>query len=93
MHGMGHGMGKMEGEDKAAEVSPKDKAKVAAAHATIMDIADKYDMSMEEIVDACCEEEPGQEEEDSAPEEKSPVDKAKVALIIAKMRGGPKGEE
>ena len=93
MHGMDHGMGNMEGEDKAAEVSPKDKAKVATAHDTIMQIADKYDMSMEEIVDACCEEEQEQPEEDSVPEEKSPVDKAKIDLIIAKMRGGPKGEE
>ena len=86
MHGMEHG--KMEGEDKAAEVSAKDKAKVAQAHDVIMSIADKYDMSMEEIVDACCEEEDGQPEEDISPEEKPAVDKAKIALIIGKMRGG-----
>lgn len=74
------------------EISAKDKAKVASAHAAIMDIADKYDMSMEDVIDACCEEEQGQPEEDSAPEEKPAVDKAKIALIIGKMRGH-RGEE
>jgi hypothetical protein len=61
-----------------------------------MDIADKYDMSMEEVIDACCEEEPGQEEEDMAgdmEEQKPAVDKAKIALIIGKMRGHRGGEE
>jgi hypothetical protein len=73
------------------EISAKDKAKVASAHAAIMDIADKYDMSMEDVIDACCKEE-GYEEEGEAEEAKPAVDKAKIALIIGKMRGH-RGEE
>lgn len=87
MHGM-----EMEKEDMASEVSPKDKAKVEMLHEQLMAIADKYDMGMEELIDQCCEEEPGMPEEDSAPEEESaPMDKAKIALIVGRMRGH-KGE-
>jgi hypothetical protein len=75
------------------EISAKDKAKVESAHSVIMDIADKYDMSMEEVIDACCEEGEGEPEEDMAEEEKPAVDKAKIALIIGKMRGHHGGEE
>lgn len=73
------------------EISAKDKAKVASAHAAIMDIADKYDMSMEEVIEKCAGEE-GYEEGGEAEEAKPGVDKAKIALIIGKMRGH-RGEE
>jgi len=80
-------------DNKDMEISTKDKAKVASAHSVIMDIADKYEMSMEDVIEKCCgeEEEEGIEEEMS--EEKPSVDKAKIALIIGKMRGHRGGEE
>lgn len=74
------------------EISAKDKAKVASAHSVIMDMADKYDMSMEDVIDACCKEEEGEMEEGESEEGKPSVDKAKIALIIGKMRGH-RGEE
>jgi len=78
----------MEKEDMASEVSPKDKAKVEMLHEQLMAIADKYDMGMEQLIDQCCEEEPGQPEEDmGAEEESAPMDKAKIALIVGRMRG------
>lgn len=74
------------------EISTKDKSKVASAHSVIMDIADKYSMSMEDVIDACCKEDEGEMEEGESEEGKPSVDKAKIALIIGKMRGH-RGEE
>lgn len=74
----------------------KEKSKVRDLHDQMMAIADKYGMSMEDLVDAAVEgEEPEMEEEmgeEEAPEmgeeEKAGPDKAKIALIIGKMRRG-----
>lgn len=82
------------------KLAAKDSQKVRDLHNQIMAIADKYDMDMEELVDAAVEgeapemegeEEPSMEEmpgmaEDE--EEDKPMDKAKIALIVGKMRRG-----
>lgn len=82
------------------KLAAKDSQKVRDLHNQIMAIADKYDMDMEELVDAAVEgeapemegeEEPSTEEmpgmaEDE--EENKPMDKAKIALIVGKMRRG-----
>jgi hypothetical protein len=78
------------------DLSMKEKSKVRELHGQMMAIADKYGMSMEDLVDAAVEgEEPEMEEEmgEEAPEmaeeeEKAGPDKAKIALIIGKMRRG-----
>lgn len=73
----------------------KVKEKVRKLHSELMAIADKEGMSMEELLEAVMEgEEEGEEEEVESEEEapKHSVDKAKIAFIIGKMRGGPRGE-
>lgn len=76
----------------------KVKEKVRKLHSELMSIADKEGMSMEELLDSCVEgegeEEEGEEDvEEEQPESPKPgVDKAKIAFIIGKMRGGPRGE-
>lgn len=75
----------------------KVKEKVRKLHSELMAIADKEGMSMEELLEAVLEgEEEGEEEEEMEEEEsespKPGVDKAKIAFIIGKMRGGPRGE-
>ncbi len=62
-----------------------------------MSIADKEGMSLEDLLESCVEgegEEEGEEDmEEEKPEMAKPgVDKAKIAFIIGKMRGGPRGE-
>lgn len=72
----------------------KVKEKVRKLHSELMSIADKEGMSMEDLIDAAVEgEEEGEEEVESEEEAPKPgVDKAKIAFIIGKMRGGPRGE-
>jgi hypothetical protein len=75
----------------------KVKEKVRKLHSELMSIADKEGMSLEDLLESCVEgegEEDGEEDmEEEKPEmEKPAVDKAKIAFIIGKMRGGPRGE-
>jgi hypothetical protein len=73
----------------------KVKEKVRKLHSELMAIADKEGMSMEELLEAVMEGEEEGEEEEVESEEEAPkpgVDKAKIAFIIGKMRGGPRGE-
>jgi hypothetical protein len=75
----------------------KVKEKVRKLHSELMSIADKEGMGMEELIDAAVEgesEDEGEEgmEEEKPEMEKTGVDKAKIAFIIGKMRGGPRGE-
>jgi hypothetical protein len=73
----------------------KVKEKVRKLHDELMSIADKEGMSMEDLIDAAVEGEEEGEEEEMGSEEEAPkhgVDKAKIAFIIGKMRGGPRGE-
>lgn len=84
-----YGREKMSMEDKM-EVSAKDMKEVKALHDKIMMLADKYDMSMEDLIQKCCHdmEEDSMEEDEG---EREGVDKMKVKLILGKL--GPKGEE
>lgn len=78
------------------ELSMKEKSKVRELHDQLMAIADKYEMSMEDLIDSAVEgEAPEMEEEmgeEEAPEmgeeEKAGPDRAKIALIVGKMRRG-----
>jgi len=76
------------------KMAPKDAEKVRGLHGQLMAVADKYDMSMEELLELAMEGEmPESEEEESMemeePEEQSAgPDKAKIALIVGKMRRG-----
>lgn len=81
--------------EKEMDMSPKDMKKVQDLHGELMSMAEKYDMSMEELLEKCCmpeeegmesegEEEMGSEEEGMGP--KKGMDRAKIALIIGKMR-------
>jgi hypothetical protein len=81
------------------KLAPKDAQKVRQLHSEIMAIADKAGMSMEDLIDSVMEgEEPEMEDEsmmeeespamDYEEEEEKPMDKAKIALIIGKMRRG-----
>lgn len=78
------------------QIKEKDRQKVEEAHGIIMDMADKYNMSMEDMIEACCgegeDEEEGSEYESEGEGEKPPVDKTKIAFIIGKMRGHKGGE-
>lgn len=81
------------------KLAPKDAVKVRQLHSELMAVADKYEMSMEDMLELAMEgEEPEMEEEMGEPEEEGmeapameeerPMDKAKIALIIGKMRKG-----
>ena len=75
----------------------KVKEKVRKLHSELMAIADKEGMEMDELIDAAVEgesEDEGEEDmEEEKPEMPKPgIDKAKIAFIIGKMRGGPRGE-
>lgn len=72
----------------------KVKEKVRKLHDELMAIADKEGMSMEDLIDAAVEgeEEDGEEMDSEEEAPKHSVDKAKIAFIIGKMRGGPRGE-
>lgn len=77
------------------ELSMKEKSKVRELHGQMMAIADKYGMSMEDLVDSAVEgeapemeEEMGEEEEGMEEEAGPGPDKAKIALIVGKMRRG-----
>lgn len=77
------------------DLSMKEKSKVRELHGQLMAIADKYGMSMEDLVDSAVEgeapemEEDMGEEEEGMEEEAGPgPDKAKIALIVGKMRRG-----
>lgn len=75
------------------EMNAKDLKKVQQLHAELMSIAEKYDMSMEHLLEKCCmpeEEDMKESEGEDYEEEKSPMDKTKIAFIIGKMK--PKGE-
>lgn len=80
--------------EKELDMSPKDMKKVQELHSELMAMAEKYDMSMEDLIEKCCmpEEEEEMEEEEGMGEArgKPEMDRAKIALIIGKMR--PKGE-
>lgn len=79
--------------EKEMDMSPKDIKKVQELHAELMGLAEKYDMSMEDLLEKCCmpEEEEEMEEEGMGEARGKPeMDRAKIALIIGKMR--PKGE-
>lgn len=80
--------------EKELDMSPKDMKKVQELHGELMGLAEKYDMSMEDLIKKCCmpEEEEEMEEEEGMGEArgKPEMDRAKIALIIGKMR--PKGE-
>lgn len=81
------------------KIAPKDAEKVRQLHSELMAVADKYEMSMEELMDMAVEgeapemedemesESPAMEEEEDMEEEK-PMDRAKIALIVGKMRRG-----
>jgi hypothetical protein len=87
-------MGGMEdkSEEKSMQISPKDMKKVQSLHDELMGLADKYDMSMEDLIGKCCGEHEAEESDEMESEEQSqPVDKTKIAFIIGKMR--PKSEE
>lgn len=79
------------------KLQAKDSAKVRALHDELMSIADKYEMSMEDLLEMAMEgEEPEMEMDDESEdysEEKPAMDKAKIALVIGKMRGHRGGEE
>lgn len=83
-------MGEMK-EDQM-EVNAKDMKKVQQLHDELMALADKYEMSMGELLHKCCHpmEEEDMEEGEDMEEEKPAMDRAKIALIIGKMK--PKGE-
>ena len=84
------------------KIAPKDAAKVRQLHSELMSVADKYEMSMEDLLDLAVEgEAPEMEDEEEADmeeapamgeyegeEEEKPMDKAKIALIVGKMRRG-----
>lgn len=77
------------------DLSMKEKSKVRELHGQLMAIADKYGMSMEDLVDSAVEgeapemeEDMGEEEEGMEEEAGSGPDKAKIALIVGKMRRG-----
>jgi hypothetical protein len=80
------------------EMSAKEKAKVRDLHDELMAIADRHEMSMEDLIDAAVEGEMpemegGEEMEEGAEMEEAPEqgqgpDRAKIALIIGKMRRG-----
>lgn len=76
------------------ELPMKEKAKVRGLHEQIMEIADRYDMGMDELIDAAVEgeapemEDMGEEESDMEEESAAGPDKAKIALIVGKMRRG-----
>lgn len=82
------------------KLAPKDAVKVRQLHSELMSVADKYEMSMEDLLEMAMEgEEPEMEQEMGEPEEEGmeapamegeerPMDKAKIALIIGKMRKG-----
>lgn len=81
--------------EKEMDMSPKDMKKVQDLHGELMSMAEKYDMSMDELLEKCCmpEEEEGMEsegEEEMDSEEGmghgKGMDRAKIALIIGKMR-------
>jgi len=81
-------------EDKM-EINAKDMKKVQQLHDELMSLADKYEMPMGELLHKCCgdmeeEGEYSDEEGDDMEEEKPSMDRAKIALIIGKMK--PKGE-
>lgn len=87
-------MGGMEDqkEESNMSISDKDLKKVKALHDELMSFADKYDMSMQELVGKCCGDHEGEESQDVEQEEESqPVDHTKIAFIIGKMK--PKSEE
>ena len=76
-------------------MSPKDMKKVQQLHGELIAMAEKYDMSMDDLLEKCCM--PAEDEESDSEEEgmgeargKPEMDRAKIALIIGKMR--PKGE-
>jgi len=81
------------------KIAPKDAEKVRQLHSELMAVADKYEMSIEELMDMAVEgevpemedemesESPAMEEEEDMEEEK-PMDRAKIALIVGKMRRG-----
>jgi len=81
------------------KIAPKDAEKVRQFHSELMAVADKYEMSIEELMDMAVEgevpemedemesESPAMEEEEDMEEEK-PMDRAKIALIVGKMRRG-----
>lgn len=78
-------------EEKSMEISPKDMKKVQSLHDELMGLADKYDMSMEDLIGKCCGEHEAEESDELESEAAQPVDKTKIAFIIGKMR--PKSEE
>jgi hypothetical protein len=76
------------------ELSTKEKAKVRELHGQMMAIADKYELGMDELIDAAVEgeapemEDVGEEESDAEEESAPGPDRAKIALIVGKMRRG-----
>jgi hypothetical protein len=77
------------------DISMKEKAKVRELHNQIMAIADKYEMSMEELLDSAVEGEGPEMESEMEGEEEAPEmeagpgpDRAKIAMIVGKMRRG-----
>jgi hypothetical protein len=79
-------------------IKEKDMAKVRSAHETLAEIADRYEMSVEDLIEKCCGEKEESEEDEEYGEEpkeegKPAVDKTKIAFIIGKMRGNRHGQE
>lgn len=79
--------------NEGKEINAKDLKKVQQLHGELMAMAEKYDMSMEHLLEKCCmpeEEDMKEYEGEDSEEESSPMDKTKIAFIIGKMK--PKGE-
>jgi len=77
--------------EKGMEVSSKDMKEVKMLHDKLMMLADKYEMSMDDLIEKCCGPEMEDSEEEGMEEEKGGVDRMKVKLILGKLQ--PKGEE
>lgn len=81
--------------DKAVQMSTKDKMRLDTIHEDLMGLADKYEISVEDLIDmAMGEETQGDEMEESEMEEGDEegssgrgMDSAKVAMMVKKMRG------
>jgi hypothetical protein len=80
----------MEKEMEHKPIDPADMAKAKEHVMALQGICEKSGCSVEHLVEMAMDQGGESEEEDM--DEESPMDKGKVALIIAKMKGA-RGEE
>lgn len=82
--------------DKAVQMSTKDKMRLDTIHEDLMGLADKYEISVEDLIDMAMGEETQSDDmeesdmEEGDQEEGSSgrgMDSAKVAMMVKKMRG------